>query len=740
MRRKWFLLLVGLAAGLGGGYYHFTKQEPVYRSVAEITISYRQASLPVEVDESGRAPSDGRKNIFEDYLHRLQTPPMIARAVEAHGLKELPRFRGGSSPVPTILENLSGQHIDDTSVVRLSYVGKSPEETQAVLDAVVATFIDSVKENEQSVSQEAIELITKANDQTSKELEAAEAAYREFQKTSPLSRGADGQPLNPYTSDLVQIDARRDELRLELTGLTAEINAILAALEEGGRREALAQMASLSRQRAAEGATTPEAAALRFEEKHFELMSQLEEARERYGENHPERKRLENRYAAARALMAERAGLNGSAGESKSFLDLFIEARQERAGVLEAQIASLNQEYDATKAKADSLRDAEMTDRELRDRVTRHASMYKALVDRIAQLDLMKDADTVRVAELVPAGPGALTPVELVRSLSLGGVMGLAIAFGLAYLLEQGDHSFKSPEELRAEFAIPVLGHIPQIPAPLLKRLKGSGSLDPSLLTVHRPKSRLAESFRAVRTGLVFSRRSSLHVIQVTSADPGDGKSTLAANLAISLARSGKRTILVDADLRRPRVAKLFGLSADGVGVAEAIADPDRIEEAVVESSVENLLLLPCLSHPDHPAEMLSSGRFEEFLELLRQKFDYVILDSPPVLAVSDPAAIASSADGVVLVTRLSRRTRRKLKESLDTLDRSGANVLGLVVNGLEPGGEYTREVEAGYYYGSGLRQDRGAYYSNESAQPPAAIDVTPPAVSKRVNGTPLSV
>ncbi|MFH5804420.1 GumC family protein [Alienimonas sp. DA493] len=734
LRRKWYLLVLGLAAGLGAGYYYFTKQEPVYWSTAEITVSYREPSLPGEDGGNGRAPSS--QDVLGDYLHRIQTPPLIERAVEEQNLADLPRFRGGGSPVWTILENLSGQQIQGTRVIKLEYLGKSPEETKAVLDAVVKTFVDSVREEEQSVSQEAIELITKANDEVRGELEEAEAAYREFQRTSPLTRGEDGTPLNPFVADLRQIDASEDELRLELTHLTGEIEAIRTALAAGGRREALAQMAAMRRRDAAEGEASPEAAQLTFEEQNLELMLQLEEARERFGENYPERKRLESRYAAVKKLMAERAGLSDSEGSSKSFLDLFVDARQERAEVLKVQIAKLNEQYALTEKKAEALRDAELTDRELRDEVARHAAMHAALVDKIAQLDLTKEAERVRVASLVPARPGVLTSVELIRSLAVGGTMGLAVAFGLAYLLEQGDRSFKSPEELRAEFGLPLLGHVPAIPAKVLRRTKEGGRLDPSLLTVHRPQSRLAESFRSVRASLAFASRSGVKVIQVTSGDPGDGKSTLAANLAVSLGRSGKSTLLVDVDLRRPRVAGLFGLPKEGVCVTDVIADPDKLADAIVESGVPGLSLLPCLRKPTHPAELLSSQAFEDFVGVLRQKFDFVVLDSPPVLAVSDPAAVAPAADGVVLVTRLSKRTRRKVRESLDMLDRTGAKVLGLVVNAVEPGGEYVREVESGYYggygYGYGYGASNGGYYSSEKAP---ALEEPAVATSSTVNG-----
>ncbi|MEM9702808.1 MAG: hypothetical protein AAF907_10245, partial [Planctomycetota bacterium] len=342
LRRKWFLLLLGIGAGLGAGYYYDTVQEPTFESVAEVAVSYRQPRIPV--GDSGEGESTRRRDVLGEYLHRMLSPPLIIRAINERQLMELPRFKGGSPPVGAIMQGLEGARIPETLILRPTYQGKSPEEARAVLDAIVKTFIASIEEEERSVSQEALELITEVDETVDKELAKAQTAYREFEETSPLVRGADGKPLNPYASDLVQIDALRDQLRLELTTLSAEIKAIREALRSGGRREALTLMADLSRQRANDGA---EAAEKTFEEKNFELLLLLDEVRDRYGENHPTRKRVEKRYEAVRKLMADRAGVEpGKPGdEARSFLDLFVDSREERAAVLRTQIADLDQQY-----------------------------------------------------------------------------------------------------------------------------------------------------------------------------------------------------------------------------------------------------------------------------------------------------------------------------------------------------------------------------------------------------------
>ena len=208
--------------------------------------------------------------------------------------------------------------------------------------------------------------------------------------------------------------------------------------------------------------------------------------------------------------------------------------------------------------------------------------------------------------------------------------------------------------------------------------------IDPVMCTIHLPKSVEAESYRTVRTALFFnSRGRSEQVIQVTSPCPGDGKSTLAANLAVTVANSGKSTLLLDADFRRPTQHKLFGLTA-GVGLATVVdGQAGYTEAAQMVDSVPNLTVMACGPRPDNPSELLSSARFREVLEELRHQYDFVIVDTPPLLAVSDPCAVAAQVDGVLLDVRINRRAKTVAKRAIQILAGTGGEVIGVVINGV---------------------------------------------------------
>jgi capsular exopolysaccharide synthesis family protein len=189
--------------------------------------------------------------------------------------------------------------------------------------------------------------------------------------------------------------------------------------------------------------------------------------------------------------------------------------------------------------------------------------------------------------------------------------------------------------------------------------------------------------YRGVRTAVCFNTRSERHqLILVTSPTEGDGKSTLCANLAISIAQSGKRVLLIDADCRRPRQHRLFQLS-NARGLVTVITDDAELIDVIQPSCVANLSLLPCGPRPNNPGELLSSPRFAQLLEELRPGYDFILVDSPPLLAVNDPAVVAPRVDAVLLTLRLSRTCRPAAERATEMLTALGATVLGVVINGL---------------------------------------------------------
>src|SRR5439155_15920145 len=265
----------------------------------------------------------------------------------------------------------------------------------------------------------------------------------------------------------------------------------------------------------------------------------------------------------------------------------------------------------------------------LRQEIENTRILYDGSVKKLNEMSLVAGQGGFRPVVIAPPGNGGQVGPHWVRITGIGAILGMLAGCGLAYLAYLSDQSFRTPEEIRRRLGLPLIGHIPSF----VQRGEATAAdaegppLDRSLLTFYRSKSREAEAYRGVRTALFFSTRGEGHkVIQVTSPDMGDGKTTLAANLAISIAQSEKRIILVDADLRRPRIDKLFGLSNDR-GLTSLLTGEADLRDVVQESGVPGLHILTTGETPDNPAELLSLPRFKQLLNNLRNQSDFVVVD-----------------------------------------------------------------------------------------------------------------
>ena len=241
--------------------------------------------------------------------------------------------------------------------------------------------------------------------------------------------------------------------------------------------------------------------------------------------------------------------------------------------------------------------------------------------------------------------------------------------------------------------------------------------LDPILYAHHHPKSVEAESYRGVRTALYFNVHGKGHkVVQVTSPNSGVGKSTMAANLAISIAQSKKKVLLVDADMRRPSIHKLFGISSE-VGLSSVIVEEVEPKDAIQATSIPGLSILPCGPIPPNPAELLTAPRFEELLGHLREQYDFVIVDTPPLLAVTDPSVVAHKVDGVFLNIRFTKNARPDAERAKEILHSLKAKVIGVVINDAE---HLLNVGGYGYGYGNSYLEPAKISSDGPSVQPQA--------------------
>ncbi|MGE0396530.1 MAG: GumC family protein [Kofleriaceae bacterium] len=328
---------------------------------------------------------------------------------------------------------------------------------------------------------------------------------------------------------------------------------------------------------------------------------------------------------------------------------------------------------------------------------------YNILVGRLSSSEmsgrLNKDLDTnVRPldAALVPTVP--ISPNLRVNILTAS-ALALVLGFGVILLIVFLDRTVKSAEDAQASAVAPILGVVP-----VLAEIDGQSIDDRGRdLYVHEhPKSQVAEACRSLRTNIVFSSADRpFKTLVVSSANPREGKTTLVIYLGTTMAQAGERVLLVDTDMRRPRLHVSMGVPR-GIGLSNLIVGDGKYEDAIKSSGVPNLFVLPCGPLPPNPAELLMSKRFNVVLEELATRFDRIILDSPPLGAVTDAVVLSKQTDGVALVVQASKTLRDEVKRSVRQIRHVDGKIVGVILNQLS-----SHDRRYGYYNYYGYGEER---------------------------------
>jgi capsular exopolysaccharide synthesis family protein len=360
---------------------------------------------------------------------------------------------------------------------------------------------------------------------------------------------------------------------------------------------------------------------------------------------------------------------------------------------LEKEIS--NTELDLARTQAalnQALDDAQRA--RLETSLAQYRSTYSTLVASYQQVKLAEAqaSNNLVVAEAAEIPEKPIRPRPLVTAL-LAAIFGALVAIGAAYVIEYLDDTVKTPDDVTRVSGLPTLGAIARL-------REGSG--DRHLVASVESKAPESEAYRTLRTNIQFSSVDRpTRTLLVTSSGPSEGKSTTAANLAVVMAQTGKRVIVVDADLRRPVLHRIFGVPNNtGITTALLAGDDMSLDGHLQPSKVENLSLLTSGPIPPNPSEILGSHRMASLIESLTQLADMVIFDSPPVLAVTDAAVLGRQVDGVVLVADARQTREQVLARAVSELQNTGANLLGVVLNRLD-----SRSGGYDYYY---------YYYSDE--------------------------
>jgi polysaccharide biosynthesis transport protein len=735
-RRKW-IIFIFTAIGIGAGFFYNANATHIYESYA-VTLIQPKNHLMIEYSKA-----ELRNTELTVLRHDkvIPTETILERCFNRYGLINDDYFKGKTVPdcIKLVYDNLEiVQNREEPNMFEMTFRCEDADVCQKVLTTINDCYEEYLKTTTIDEKSNIIDRVTALKNSYDRQLEDARNEYEATAKTIAGPR-FDSSDTDEYTFKYRQNTIEQAELKKQLAAAEILQSQISAALNSGDQAIQEQEWRMVNDGIIKTGNNTSQfviSQRERFAQElnNLQLMKQMASASK--GQNHPDMIAINARIAMQEKYIKE--------GNPLLELEHVSDAQK-----LKNYYVGLVQEIDTSKRQLAILK-AEHD--ELLDIVTARAQVEFTLEQQREKMRMLGDlAQTIKTAmleyseanqdqmegyhfqRLDRAEEGLIIWPHLPTILAIAGALGLSLGFGLSYLVDMADKTFHSPEEITSQLGIPLIGHIPVIDSSKRMQIENS-FIDPVICVLHRPKSRNAEAFRAIRTAIYFNTQGKQNsVIQITSPTPGDGKSVVASNLAVSIAQSGKRVLLVDADMRRPTVHHSFGIKSD-IGFSTVLQGTNIWQDVIYEcEEIPGLSLLPSGKKPANPAELVTSPIVKELIDDLRKEYDFVILDTPPILAVTDPCPIAARVDGVILTLRIKKNIKISADRATEILHGLGANVIGVVVNGVGANTGYGSQYSYGAYrsgysyngYGYGYGYGSGKYYEDENHAPvPAAARI----------------
>lgn len=721
---KW-RIVTGVALGFLAAIFYHVSTGPWYESTARLLVIKKQLeTAPISVPVNS---SRVQEEYLPTHLMVIASPQVVKQAVLKNDLRSLGSFqrkdnsaqeffdsiirslfgeKPKGSPEDGLTKSIIGSLVCEIpkpgitpshEILDVSFRAKEPEDCQRVLNAVISSYQDFLKDTYHDINAETLEMIARAREVLQKDLETKETAYLEFrQKTPLLWKGKDGNTVDQER--IFNIDSRRAVLRIR----QMEIKSSLAAVEEGMKKgsapaELLAMLPGLpsNREILSPSLLTPDldtwgtgrTARVSLEEQLILLQLQESKQLEEYGPRHPEIQKTRQRLETVRGMLTpssqtpmrgDKAVKDGDLVQTKIQLLKLELAENQRA---EKALSDLF-EHEQQSAKTATIN--QLTDDSQRQGIERSKILYESIVNRLKETASVQDYGGYKTQIIAPPPVGKLFLKKYALVLGLCLFVGLFGSAGWSYLVHISDKRFRTPQEIQQRLGLPVLGHIPRFATSSNGFHNGAtnGTVRKAISSAHlSSESARAEAFRTVRTTALFgSQAGQRKIIQITSPNLGDGKTTLVANLAFSLAQLGKKILLIDADLRQPRLHTYYGLP-NTLGLSSLLAGEAELASVIRSTQTPGLSVLTAGPLGSNPGELLASPRLKEVFEAARGQFDFVVVDTPALVSVIDPCVVAPQVDGVLLTLRIAKNGRPYAQQACEKLKGMGANVLGVVVN-----------------------------------------------------------
>ena len=672
LRKRRWVLIIAVVLGLAYGVFKAESQPKLYDAYGRIQVRSGSTNQ-YRVDAAQGYGADSSQKLLTE-IEILKSDTLMLKVCREMDLSNNADFLERKGPIPhttlddgntrqdTVHRLQSNLHIalvPKTDIIRISYSSFNPKLSADIVNKVITDYIQRSYQTRFEATQNVSVWLSGKLDDLKQEVETSQEQMMDMQR------------------------------RLGILGFDPAHNQISASLDDLARAQGAAKLARIiaeARYRVLSGMdpntiegsieTTPGTAPGELNV----LRGQLASARASYaqlesslGPNHPQSKALK---AQIDELLKE---INAEQNR------LLLQAKQNYV-VARANEDQTTAALEAEKADAYKLRD-QLVEYTLRQReFEENRTLYDNLQQRLRTASVesgLESMDIEVVDQALPPANPVLRPQSTVILTAL--VFGILAGIVVAFLMESLDTGLRSIAEIESITELPSLAIIPRARRSSADQAGTLTTAQRNIGILTQPKSQFAEAFRSLRTSLLLSTAGHPpRCIVLTSATPSEGKTTAASNLAAILAQRDTRVLLIDGDLRRPNIHHRFGLNGK-IGLTTVLTGATKLEETVQSvPEIPNLSILPSGPVPPFPTEMLSSGAMEAVLKRCEELYDYVVIDSPPILSVTDGVILARQADAVVLIVRHGKSSKHVVRRARDILLRSGAGITGIVLNAVD--------------------------------------------------------
>ncbi|MCC9654424.1 polysaccharide biosynthesis tyrosine autokinase [Rhodopirellula halodulae] len=749
-RQRWLIAFLSIA-GIVAGIAYALNATVWYESNAKVLINQKSAGLGGNSTGTDMVDED----ILANHMELLQSRMIVGEALDQNELRDLPsilvHLDEKTDAVDYVIDQLSIVKGGDGAAktarsLNISFNHTDPDDAKLILTAVMKRYEQFIIDQVEQVMGRANEMVNEAKTEVEADLIAAEQAHLKARQEAPLFFQGEGSS-NIYQDryrrlqdELLDLDIQESTVKTRLARVDETLEEMGDSTDPMDQLDKLALIDSESLERlgvfaglqmnSANTAEFKAAMPAKMEEARTQIthLLQLNSEKQRlssvFGPGHPKVQELESEITLVKEFLQDKKDLTDPG-------EMFGESALTPEGLLKAYVGFLNHDLAAlaerrkeltylaadAETKAKELIEYELTDMILQKKITRQEELFEGVVQQLRELDTASGLTGYLYEFLAIPRVGEKSWPKLPLCAAGGLMLGLFSGLFLAVANDVRDGRFRSAAELDEAIGLPSLGRVGKLNS-INQGIKGliATELSPD-----------AEAFRLGRTVLLPDIRSgNVQTIGFTSPMQGDGKSTVVSNFAVSFSQVGLKVLVIDADLRRPSAHRYFSLGKED-GLCDVLEGRLEIPEAIKTTEAENVSVMTSGSSSQTPAELLQSNRLDEVLAVVKDEYDLVLVDLPPVLAVSDPVVVLPRLDGGILVVKVANVRRDEVVNTLRRVGSSGGEMLGCMLNAFGAGKKF--DSDGGYY----------GYYKSDYTRPTSATPrmSAPKAATISNNGQP---